>query len=352
MTIKLMNGKLLLAVSCLLLVAAVGYAQQAPPNDRISLIKQESDRTGLEYTIRSHWEGRGAIDLFVLSEFYPDLRAAWNISDEQYRQIQGSEKSPELQKMQSEWESLMPFMDDPDEETLTKYVDLMHKLIPLESDALGIAMDNTLTVEQKQKIQESLLVSMSEMPILSPSAFEVLNLTEAQKQQMEGIKKELEPEFEKHLKQFADGTMILKNKFAAEREKRGSTVNIMDLENFNKETQAIAQKLMAEDPEFKRIRETIQSQSQAFSEKFRTKMFDVLTDAQWVRLQQLIDNPPEHALVLRKKLREQQGKSEESEKSSVWIPGPGAWQPGSSAIPEQYRQERNSRFPRGENPSP
>ena len=53
--------------------------------------------------------------------------------------------------------------------------------------------------------------------------------------------------------------------------------------------------------------------------------------------------------TLPKKLREQGGESEESDKPGVWMPGPGAWQPGSSVIPEQYRQERNSRFPRGEN---
>ena len=102
---------------------------------------------------------------------------------------------------------------------------------------------------------------------------------------------------------------------------------------------------MAEDPEYKKIQEEILSQSQAFSEKFKIRMFDVLTDEQWARLLALIDNPPAHAQVLGKRLRERQG--ENAQTGGGYIPGPGAWQPG-DPIPAQYRQERNtrSRFPR------
>ena len=89
-------------------------------------------------------------------------------------------------------------------------------------------------------------------------------------------------------------------------------------------------------------------------------MFDVLMDEQWNRLQELIDHPPEYALMFIKELRESFGlvESEKSEEEgaegglspSVWLPGPGSWRPG-DAIPEAYRQERNTRgnFPRPEN---
>ena len=40
---------------------------------------------------------------------------------------------------------------------------------------------------------------MGETPVIVPYLFEALNLTDAQKGAMERIKKELEPEFEKHL---------------------------------------------------------------------------------------------------------------------------------------------------------
>ena len=75
-------------------------------------------------------------------------------------------------------------------------------------------------------------------------------------------------------------------------------------------------------------------------------MFDVLTDEQWRRLQDLIDNPPAHARVLVQKLREQRGETEEN-KNNIWVPGPGSWRPG-DPIPEVYRIQRNTRgnFPR------
>jgi hypothetical protein len=90
-----------------------------------------------------------------------------------------------------------------------------------------------------------------------------------------------------------------------------------------------------------------------FSTQFRIRLYDVLTDAQWSRLQELINNPPEHVKVLLNKLK---GLSDEDEKSAeptipnVWVPGPGSWRPG-DALPEAYRIERNTRlrqFPRGE----
>jgi hypothetical protein len=105
------------------------------------------------------------------------------------------------------------------------------------------------------------------------------------------------------------------------------------------------QKKLKEDPEYKKVSDQLQTQGKAFSTKFNTKIFDILTDEQWARLQKLIDNPPEYAKVFGKKMKEQQGKGE---KSDSWAPGPNSWQPG-KPIPEEYRQWRNTggRFPRG-----
>jgi len=77
----------------------------------------------------------------------------------------------------------------------------------------------------------------------------------------------------------------------------------------------------------------------------------VLTDEQWKRLQELIDHPSELAKIVLKKLKEDRGESEEGKNpGGGWQPGPGSWRPG-DAIPEAYRQERNTRgnFPRTEN---
>ena len=189
---------------------------------------------------------------------------------------------------------------------------------------------------------------MNELPIISPKMFEALNITDAQKQQMEIIKKELEPEFENLLEAFVNNAEIIWNKENDEFVKQlkwGYNGEGLEL------ARTVRTKLMTEDPEYKRVKNAIQSTGQAFATQFREKLFDVLTDTQWIRLQELLDNPPEHAKAYIRQVKIRLGRNEEG-KNQGWIPGPGAWQPGSSAIPEQYRQERNSRFPRGEQPLP
>jgi len=250
------------------------------------------------------------------------------------------------------------------------------------------------------------LANIEALPFFSPSAFEALDLSDAQREQMEQIRQELEPEFETVLDSWVDGYIAMEKKldeeYSKEQEVNGSVIprvnedgtleykvvfrdpitkqivepekeewKVVDSDEHFAEVLAslrsspisrdeIRKKLLAEDPEYKRLSEAMQSKSKAFAENFKTQMFDVLTDEQWARLQELINNPPEHALAFRKALRETLGIGEESEKSKagaasyasekpgVWIPGPGAWQPGSGVVPEGYRQERSSRFPRGE----
>ena len=93
-------------------------------------------------------------------------------------------------------------------------------------------------------------------------------------------------------------------------------------------------------------------------------MFDVLTDEQWVHLQELVDNPPEHVRVLVNRLRmlqasdfrlnvdENESVSEAervSADSDIWMPGPDSWRPG-MPLPESYRIQRNTgNFPRPQN---
>ena len=366
MTIKLMNGKLLLAVACMLLVVSVGHPQPptppatAPPTlaeravQMQSPARQASMKGSAKAEVRAFWNGQGTGLLAHQALNDPDIRAAWGVSDEQFQQIDNIRvktatqmmKSPEYQQCQEEMQALQdpsdPLMLNASEETLAKYQDICEKERLWGMNALFDALNNALTSEQKRKMNETLLASMGEVPIISPSMFEMLNLTDAQKQQMEGIKKELEPEFEKHLEMLANGQAVLTKKMYAESAKHGEHSD--DPNVMRKRGETIMKNLMA-DPEYKRISEEMQAQGKAFATQFQVKMFDVLTDEQWARMLDLIDNPPEHAKVLLKKLKEQRG---ESEKAGVWQPGPNSWRPG-DPIPEGYRQERNNRFPSREN---
>ena len=275
-----------------------------------------------------------------------DILAAWDISMEQLGQIatyvntnsyntNNHETAPEILKLREEAERRserrvtwgISFSNDWlfDEALVKESVGFTEKYAEIKSRLLDKdfvdAANAYLTPEQNQKILETQLANMMHMPVFSPRAFEALNLTDAQRKQMAQIKKELEPEFEE------------------------------TLENRVKEYRTLRQ-MKRESPEYQKISEKIQAQSRAFATKFKIAMFDVLTDEQWGRLQNLIDNPPEHALIFRKALKELSGESEEnkeSEESDVWVPGPNSWRPG-DAIPMQYRLERNTRgrFPRGE----
>jgi len=344
----------LIAVACLLLFAATGQTQQTeqtvattqedvaqvPMEDREQLHRQAY----LKKLYRGFWDGQGADFMTLMVFIDPTIRNAFGISEEQNQQyeahIQNNMNDPEFLKVMQEMDALW----DSSEETQQRLRDLSELTASFLSNATADAVENTLTPEQKQMMMESRLANMVEMPIFLPSMLEALGLTDAQKQQMEEIKKEIEPEFEQHLDNWVNAEIALERMFIDRLKEEVEVIATPE------GMRAIGKKMMAENPEFKRIYEEIQSKRQAFASKLKVQTFDVLTDEQWIRLQRLIDNPPTHALVFRKRMKELAGESEEDEKSDVWVPGPGSWRPG-DAIPMQYRIERETRrgFPRGEN---
>ena len=355
------------AILCLLFLSLSGYAQQLPPNFdqmRQSPMMQQTMKTAAKAGIRSFWDGRGANLMAFGLVNDPDIRTAWDVSDEQYQEIQGIpmrlgaevQNHPEFQKIMEEVQALdggpgALFGQNVDEKTQQKLQAIQGRMMTLSMDIMTDAIGNVITPEQQEKMNVTLLANMAEMPIASSSMYETLDLTDAQKEQMADIKKELEPEFEENLDSFADSSILLANMMFDELEKQGDDVFAgmqagqgdpqamhEKIKAMQEKMQAVQKKLM-EDPEFKRISEKIHSTGVQFTEQFNTKMFDVLTDEQWKRLQDLIDNPPEYAKIFAKKLKEQRG---ESEQAGAWQPGPNSWRPG-DAIPEQYRQERNTR---------
>jgi Spy/CpxP family protein refolding chaperone len=202
-------------------------------------------------------------------------------------------------------------------------------------------VDSILTAEQKQKIREFELANMANMTFFPVSAFEALDLTDDQRQQIEAIKKEFEPDFEKSLEDYVSGRhRELGKKYHAFAERMGYT-------DITKYHHTIHNKLMAEDPVYKRLHNEITAHKERFGAKFKVKMYNVLTDEQWDRFQKLLDDPPEYIKAWRKKIKEAE---EVAKKEGTWTPGPDSWKPG-DPVPEEYRQQRNERrgrFPRGE----
>jgi Ni/Co efflux regulator RcnB len=169
--------------------------------------------------------------------------------------------------------------------------------------------------------------------------FESLGLTDAQKQEMEKIKKELDDEYEKIIDDIATRTRNLMNWMEDECEKKGwkgFNLDVLDAdvrERYEKD--------------IKKNQDEQGSHVKQYVARFKTKMFDILTDEQWLRLQDMIDNPSGLVKTMQDILKGRQKKRQETE--GVWTPGPNSWKPG-DPIPEEYRQERNkrSRFPREE----
>jgi Spy/CpxP family protein refolding chaperone len=315
-------------------------------------------KTNWKTDIRMYWSSQATDHMVFTVMRDPDLRAIWNISDEQYQQLKDCEDNidntrqndPEYQKLQKEIQAMInpddPFPLNADKETLNKWQEMEERGTAWMLNYYSTGIRSILTPEQQHKVQEIHWANIENYPIVSPYLFEALGLTDAQKQQMEEIRKELEPEFEKNLDDFANGQLFLVNMMYDELEKLG----VKDIDGMNKELSAV-RRILAESPEYKRIMNEAPSKSKQFSEQFKTRLYDVLTDEQLARLQKLISNPPEHVQVFRKKFNKLSSESEEAKKKpDVWTPGPDSWKPG-DPIPEQYRQQRNKRqgsFPRGE----
>jgi len=305
-----------------------------------------------------------------------DYRIALGVSDEQYQQIVDAthrlrepiqsrmRNNPEVQKIQAEIQTIIDRAPNPppstggwhprmlglDDASLQRMSDLNDMLSSLQEIARTDACSGILTPEQERKARESYLANMGLLPIFSPRMFEGLSLTDAQKQQMKNLEKDFESELEKYLENFASRWIAFEDLLFGTLKKQEGT-------NLGERMQA-TYKILAGDPEYKRIMEEITSHHKAFAARFMTEMYErsILTDAQWARLQELFDNPPEHARVLGRVLRGQSGASgsenmgaseNASEESGGWRPGPGSWRPG-DALPVQIQERREGRFPREE----
>jgi len=422
----------------------MGQAWAVPedPQERQQLqVLAEQVNAGMEGAmmrglVRSVWNGQGTnLMAFSGAMVNPDVATAWGIAPGQIDQIADRVNTVAVQMENSKVAFGHNIMAElgmtdptvipdnralPDVETVMRMQierlhileDSMEQMGSLMNTAIADAFDEFLTPEQLRTIQESQLANIGELPVFSPSIFEALDLTDAQREQMEQIKRELEPDFEATLDSWVDG-FIATQKRVEEEWGKGRSPSVADVSlhdssgnmrefdgkpvapgevimTFHGENGELAQyvidqkvleenldeiiksqeasrpsqddirkRLFAEDPVFRRISEEMQSKSKEFAERFKIEMFDVLTDEQWARLQELIAHPPEHALAFRKALREMLNLGEDegseskanaaagTEAGGIWIPGPGAWRPG-DAVPVRIQEQRESRFPRGE----
>jgi len=341
-------------------VEAMAAAQRAMQRSPAMLQEQ---RNALKRMMNSFWHGEGsnliAVD-FLQQEYF---REGIGVSEEQFQKIRSVPQSvmegPDFQQYRDEMQKLMtedggPFGENATEEMRNRFVELQTQMSAKIQEALmeGMkkAVNENLTPEQLKKVQEAQISAMSEIPITAPNMFEALDLSDAQRRQLDEIKKEMEPEFDKHVDKWVDAQMKMMEKV---REAFEKVNEITDSEEQQRFMQNLQENIRKANPDIQRAMNEAMESGKVFSDALKSKMFDVLTDEQWKRMVDLIDNPPEYMKKAIAEMRKEMGADDPQARSRQpgggYVPGPGAWQPGSSAIPEQYRQERNSRFPRGGN---
>ena len=374
----------LTVLSLLLFVIAglsdIARAQESPQ------VQQDKERH--KNISRSFWDGRGASISTEALLRDPQFRTALGVSDKYYQEILASVRNtvgrlsdnPEYEKIRHEGDELFRVVwgkepgsnvamtgseqkereriADPKASTrlqeIGESLESMHKEFLAGSSKRHVAaFEEALSSEFKQKIQEAWLAAMGETSTISPRWFEALYLTDTQREQMERIKKELEPELEKHLEIYGNNAAkILERVNAALRQRQEARISFSGSGNAQEALNAFMKNLQ-EEPEHKRLLDESYASSKAFATLFRTRMSGILTDDQRSRLQELLDNPPPHAQLLIQRLRKEnwgqykEGEFKKVDGKDVWVPGPDSWKPG-DPLPETIPQEKESKgsFPR------
>ncbi|MCL2710382.1 MAG: hypothetical protein FWE95_05835 [Planctomycetaceae bacterium] len=350
----------------LLGLTALAFAQSNSPMSSPAM--QQAQRDGHKQMMNSFWNGEGSILMAIDLLQQDDFREGLGVSKEQHQRIQDTIRNTSTSvhadfdmSFHEEMNAFMmehgnPFADDASDETREKFSEIQMRRIAemtkISTERMINAVNDNLTSAQLKKFKEFQISLMSELPIVSTSMFEVLDLSDKQKEQLDRIRKDMKPEFEK----FADKIIDAQMKFSEKVEDalEGKLEGVTDSEEQTKIRKEIQDNVRRNDPEMQRITNEVMGTGKKFTDELKIAMFDVLTDEQWVRMLDLIDNPPDYAKKVIAQIRKEMGTDDSStdtpaDMSGGWVPGPGSWRPG-DAIPEGYRIERNtrSRFPRGE----
>jgi len=340
--------------------------RQARDVQRAMMSSPMMQRT-LEHSMRqsmlSNWENRTGPAAFGI--LHTDGNAeALGLSEEQrqtildsFSKVTISNADPDLkpfldQMMQLNFETPGgPFAENASEEVQVKYATLQMKMNEVLQKRRNDLINETLSPEQFRKIQEYQIATMATNPFVSPDMFEALDLSDDQKKQLEEIKRELKPEYEKSVDKWAASQAFHQIKFMEEIGDRLD--NVTDPEERRRISSEASQKVTEHYPENSIGMREFTESGIALSNRLKIEMFDVLTDEQWNRMLGLIDNPPDHVKKIFENFRNMAIRMNAPQAANApdpWQPGPGSWQPG-DGIPAGYRIERETRsrqFPRGE----
>ena len=334
---------------------------------------QQSEKVRLRQAIVTAWNDDGTnFNEFLGLLHRDDFREGAGVSKEQFQTvwdiaIQPTQISlthdPVLGPFQQELDNMRrstpDFWENAPAETQQTYRELERQMMRLveersnemRQERLADAINENLTPEQINKFREYQISVMSESQFIFPIMFEALGLSNEQRIQLGDIKKEMGAEFDKYVGDAVDAQWQIFLKRMDELKKR--TAGVTDVEEKMEITSDRTGEIMAtvrkSHPDLFRKLDATTESGKKLADNLKIKMYDVLTDEQWARLQELVDNPPDYVrTIIAEKRKAREKASEDVSKTGGWVPGPNSWQPG-QGIPEGYRQERNNRFPSGEN---
>ena len=322
------------------------------------------------------WDGNGASQSVQPFVFYDDFRRGIGLTDEQHDQLSfmysrnGSMghwyrtralTHPELAALLEESDRRNASRrEDPYGERLTEedkqaIIANSEKTSAIYRAETQKDVENLLTPDQMQAVREYELAMMEEFPILNPSMFECLDLTETQKAEMAAIKQAMEPEFKQIVEELVEAEEVLQmlkfdlfEKVGIHFDEEGQAVD-ENGDSLQSDPEAMKKKInlleseLSGNVEVQTRMKRLHERAGGFMRGFKFEMFDVLTDEQMTKMQHIIDNPPEYV----KKRRDQMQKARAGrEEKDQWQPGMDSWRPG-DPIPKEYLEQRpERRFPR------
>ena len=277
-----------------------------------------------------------------------EMREGLGISEEQNRRIQEAAEyifttfraeDPDYRSLRQEWNNC----DLTTEEGRKRHIELQIEMRAMIRDKEASLIRELLTPEQIRKVKEFHISTMSEGMFVSPNILEALDISDEQKSQVDEIRREIESEVEA----FVDKHVAVYSRYNVRIGK--ITDEMLTIDESDREARLrlindATRNLRVEfQPEINELREI----NKDLANNLKVRMFDVLTDEQWERMLDLIDNPPDYIKRWISQFREAMERDNTS--TGTWQPGPGSWRPG-DPIPEGYRieRERRSRFPTSE----
>ena len=312
--------RLLLALSCLLLLPTTGYAQPAQMSGMMRSLTSTS--------VTSNEDGTRIVDGWIVTKNHGNEVIVWGSG---FDEILGltPEQTEELHEIV---EQMRPAFSPEERAALSS------RTAWLSIREMQTKLNQVLEPEQRLLLAEISFQAAGGLDshFLNDQLLDVVNLTDAQKEQMRRINAEFEAED------------------MASRQQRGEGPPTFDWLNATQEQRdeySLAQIA---------IQRAHRESDEARIKQFAERTIAVLTPEQRERAERLTAEAP--ALVGRFMFRGQgasgavhpdrgqQGQNVQVPRVPVYVPHAGSWRPG-DPIPEEYRQQRNldRRFPRPAN---